>query len=170
MPKPVKPPVGRGEFRIGFLVHDVSRLRQTLFDQQMRPHGVTRAQWRVLAQLSRNAEGTLAQTELARLLGLGKVATGTMIDRLEAAGLVTRRDDASDRWVRRVAMTAKGKVLLDQCIAIARPLNAAVMSGLSPADLAAADRVLTTMKRNLRQFLQDAGAPLAEDDPGFPQA
>jgi hypothetical protein len=36
---------GGSEFRIGFLVHDVSRLRQTVFDQAMKPHGVTRAQW-----------------------------------------------------------------------------------------------------------------------------
>ena len=30
------------DFRIGFLVHDVSRMRRTLFDQAMKPLGITR--------------------------------------------------------------------------------------------------------------------------------
>ncbi|SDB59632.1 DNA-binding transcriptional regulator, MarR family [Belnapia rosea] len=158
----------RSEFRINFLVHDVSRLRQILFDQQMRPHGVTRAQWWVLAQLSRGGDDGMTQTELARLLGLGKVATGSMLDRLEALGLVTRRDDALDRRIRRVSMTAKGQALLERMMTIGRALDAVVLAGLSAEELATADHVLTTIKRNLRRALQEADAPPADDDPVAP--
>lgn len=58
---------GPSDFRIGFLVHDVSRLRKTLFDQEIKHLGITRAQWWALAQLSREdrPEGML-QIELAR--------------------------------------------------------------------------------------------------------
>jgi DNA-binding MarR family transcriptional regulator len=129
-----------------------------LFDQAMRPHGVTRAQWWVLAQLSRGGEEGITQTELARLLGLGKVATGSMLDRLEASGLVVRRDDALDRRVRLVSMTAKGRRLLEGMMAIGRKLDAVVLAGLSAEELATADHVLTTIKRNLRRALQDADA------------
>jgi DNA-binding MarR family transcriptional regulator len=147
------------EFRIGFLVHDVSRLRQILFDQAMRPHGVTRAQWWLLAQLSRNGAGGMAQAELARLLGLGKVATGTMIDRLEAAGLVRREADVEDRRVNRILVTAKGRAIQQRLVAVGRQLNGQVMAGLSAEELATADRVLTALKRNLRQALR-------EEEPG----
>lgn len=160
MPQDRKPPAARtggSEFRIGFLVHDVSRLRQILFDQHMRPKGVTRAQWWLLAQLSRNGEGGMAQAELARLLGLGKVATGSMIDRLEATGLVARQADPLDRRINRIFVTAKGQAILEEMVEVGRHLNGLVLAGLSPAQLEVADQVLTTIKRNLRHALQDGG-------------
>jgi MarR family transcriptional regulator for hemolysin len=162
VPPDTPQPAGQrsSEFRIGFLVHDVSRLRQILFDQAMRPHGVTRAQWWLLAQLSRNGEGGMAQAELARLLGLGKVATGSMIDRLEAAGLLLRQTDTLDRRVNRIRVTAKGRAIQKRMVEIGRRLNGQVLEGLSPAELAAADRVLTALKRNLRRALREE-----EEDP-----
>lgn len=146
-------PVG-GEFRIGFLVHDVSRLRQTVFDQAMKPHGVTRAQWWALAQLTRHDRmGGLTQAELARLLGLGKVATGAMVLRLEAAGLVSRRADAADRRLIRVFVTSRGNRVLDRMIAVGRELNDSLLQGLTRADLDASDRVLSALRTRLRAML-----------------
>ena len=144
-----------GEFRIGFLIHDVSRLRQILFDQEMRPHGVTRAQWSVLAQLSRKDEGGMTQAELARLLGLGKVAVGSMIDRLEAAGLVVRRDDALDRRIHRIFVTAKSRKIQARMVEVGRRLNGQVLAGLSAEGIAVADQVLTVIRRNIRRALRD---------------
>ena len=91
--KPKKPiQIGPNEFRIGFHVHDVSRMRRTLFDHEMKPLGITRSQWWALAQLSRSeghdgGEGML-QTDLARILEVGKVTIGGLVDRLEASGFV----------------------------------------------------------------------------------
>ena len=104
-------------------MHDVSRLRQILFDQAMKPHGVTRAQWWTLAQLSRAGGEGMAQAELARHLGLGKVAVGGMIDRLEGGGLVERRVDAADRRINRIHVTPRGHAMLDRMVAVGRRLN-----------------------------------------------
>ena len=142
------------DFRIGFLVHDVSRLRQILFDQAMRPHGVTRAQWWTLAQLSRAGGEGMAQTELARHLGLGKVAVGGMIDRLEGGGLVARRIDAADRRINRIHVTPRGHAILDRMVAVGRRLNKVILDGVPAADLAVADQVLTRLRRNLRAALE----------------
>ena len=80
---------GPSDFRIGFLVHDVSRLRKTLFDQEMEHLDITRAQWWVLAQLSREGrEDGMLQIELARIVDVGKGAIGGLISRLEAGGFV----------------------------------------------------------------------------------
>ncbi|MDO9713724.1 MarR family winged helix-turn-helix transcriptional regulator [Paracraurococcus lichenis] len=152
MSAPTRP---RGEFRIGFLIHDASRLRQILFDQEMRPHGVTRAQWSVLAQLSRKEAGAMTQAELARLLGLGKVTVGSMIDRLEAAGLVIRKGDALDRRIHRVFVTAKGHEIQARMVEVGRRLNAEILAGLSADEIAAADHVLTIIRRNIRRVLHD---------------
>ncbi len=69
------------ELRLGFLIHDVSRLRRSAFDRCLKPLNVTRSQWWVLAYLSR--EDGMTQTQLAEELDLGKVAIGGLIDRLE---------------------------------------------------------------------------------------
>lgn len=45
---------GDAELRFGYLIHDVSRLRRTLFDRWLLPPGITRSQWWVLAFLSRD--------------------------------------------------------------------------------------------------------------------
>lgn len=150
---------GSSEFRIGFLVHDVSRLRQTVFDQAMKPHGVTRAQWWALAQLTRyDPAGGMTQAELARLLGLGKVATGGMIDRLEAAGLVVRKADPADRRINRVYVTARGSRLLERMMAVGRDLNRSVLRGIPREDLEATDRVLTALGKRLRGMLGGGAA------------
>jgi DNA-binding MarR family transcriptional regulator len=92
--------------RFGFLVHDVSRLRRVVVDRALRPLGVTRSQWWVLAFLSRR-DG-MTQTALAADLDLTKVAIGGLLDRMEAAGLVQRRFDENDARIRRVYLTRAG--------------------------------------------------------------
>ncbi|WP_207539026.1 MarR family winged helix-turn-helix transcriptional regulator [Sabulicella rubraurantiaca] len=150
-------------FRIGFLVHDVSRLRQALFDGGMRPHGLTRAQWWMLVQLSRSADGTMAQSDLARLLGVGKVSVGATIARLEAAGFVRREGDASDRRVRRLALTGAGRRLQAKMIGLREGLNDAMTAGLTPEELAQAGRVLARMKANLSAARQARRVPPMEE-------
>ena len=91
------------ELRLGFLVHDVSRLRRRVVDKALKPLGVTRSQWWVLAFLSRS-DG-MSQVALADELDLGKVALGQLIDRLEKTGFVSRGADEEDRRVKRVFLT-----------------------------------------------------------------
>ena len=59
------------ELRLGFLIHDVSRLRRSAFDRCLKPLNVTRSQWWVLAFISR--KNGLPQTQLANELDVGKV-------------------------------------------------------------------------------------------------
>lgn len=136
-------------FRIGFLIHDVSRLRRTVVDKALRPMGVTRSQWWVLANLSRhNGEGMM-QTELAKVMDVGKVTLGGLIDRLEIAGLVKRQADPEDRRAKRVVMTPQGARLLSQIQLIAKDVNARIMNGISKNDIARAETVLFKMKQQL---------------------
>lgn len=139
------------EVRIGFLVHDVSRMRRTLFDQAMRPLGITRSQWWVLSQLSRHVSSGMLQTELARDLDVGKVTVGGLIDRLEAAGYVRRVPDKVDRRAKRIVVTPQGRDILDQMVTVGRGLNEVILAGLAPAEIEAAERALEVMKDNIRR-------------------
>src|SRR5664279_2238688 len=68
--------------RLGFLMHDVSRLRRNVFDDFMKPMEMTRSQWWILAYLSR--QDGMIQSDLANVLDIGKAALGGLIDRLES--------------------------------------------------------------------------------------
>ncbi|MFA5524680.1 MAG: MarR family transcriptional regulator [Tissierellales bacterium] len=135
--------------RHGFLIHDVSRLRRTVFDQRMKPMGVTRSQWWVLTNLSRHEGDALTQSELAKLMEVGKVTVGGLIDRLEANGLVIRAQDPNDRRSRRISVSPKGKQLVEDMRFIAMDINSSSLKGVTEEQLQVLIDVLQTMKKNL---------------------
>jgi MarR family transcriptional regulator, transcriptional regulator for hemolysin len=136
-------------FRIGFLIHDVSRLRRTIVDKALRPIGVTRSQWWVLANLSRHDGTGMMQTELAKVMDVGKVTLGGLIDRLESGGLVKREADPQDRRAKRVVMTPKGSKLLGDIQAIAKVVNGQIMNGIAKNDITRTEALLYKMKQQL---------------------
>jgi DNA-binding MarR family transcriptional regulator len=135
--------------RAGFLVHDVSRLRRTAFDQRVKHLGITRSQWWVLANLSRHEGEDMMQIELARLLDVGKVTLGGLIDRLEENGFVTRTPDKLDRRSKRVSVSAKGRALVQKMNVIAMEMNAQIMRGISMSQQRELEDLLSKMKHNL---------------------
>jgi MarR family transcriptional regulator, transcriptional regulator for hemolysin len=139
--------------RIGFLVHDVSRMRRTLFDQAVKPLGITRAQWWALANLSRQETEGMIQSDLARLLDVGKVTIGGLIDRLEASGLVERRPDPVDRRIKRIFITNGGYEVIEQMKTVGRDLNAIILKGIPLDEVHVAEEVMHRMKDNLRDHL-----------------
>jgi DNA-binding MarR family transcriptional regulator len=140
------------ELRLGFLIHDVSRLRRSAFDRCLKPLNVTRSQWWVLAYLSR--EDGMTQSQLAEELDLGKVAIGGLIDRLEKSGLVRRDADASDRRVNRVFLEPKSQQLITRMRKISHRMNQQILANIPTGGLEAAAKTLGTMKHNLLDFLQ----------------
>jgi DNA-binding MarR family transcriptional regulator len=63
--------------------------------------------------LSAAAQGTVAsQLALAQHLGVDRTVMTYLLDDLEAAGLIERRPDPSDRRARRIVATKKGSKLL----------------------------------------------------------
>lgn len=145
-------------FRLGFYIHDTSRLRKLLFDAHFKPTGVTRAQASVLSCLW--AQDEITQSELAKKLDLGKVALGSLIDRLEAAGMVERRGDAADRRAKLIVVTAAGRAALSQLRELASTTNDIVLAGLSARDIEITARTLKRMKANVIDAL---GADAAAD-------
>ena len=155
--KPGKRPAAK-QFRFGFLVHDVSRVRRTVIDQVMRPYGVTRSQWSALSALSRGGNNGMMQVDLARLMEMGKVTVGGLIDRLEASGLVERRADESDRRAKRVYITEQGYEVIRVMIAVSAKLNKRMLKGLTPLEIETAERVLLHVKGTLKEMRREFDA------------
>lgn len=147
-------------FRAGFLIHDASRLRRTALDQRLKPLGITRSQWWVMTHISRVHGEALSQVELARLLDVGKVTLGGLIDRLERGGLVERVADGVDRRLKRIRMSRRGKALFQRIEEIAAQVNRESMDGISPEDEGRLVEILARMKTNLKKM--DAVPPTSQ--------
>lgn len=139
-------------FPTGFLIHDVSRIRKKVVDQAVVHHGITRSQFWVLVNIARYGRDGIAQTELARLMSVGKVSLGGLIDRMEANGIVERQPDPVDRRAKKVVMTSKGDDLLYDLQDLIEVLNKQIMKGITREQNKVLDELLRTMKRNLLQM------------------
>jgi len=133
--------------RLGFLMHDVSRLRRTAFDQYMKPLNITRSQWWVLAYLSRH-DGMI-QSDLANVLDLGKAALGSLLDRLAAAGLIRRGADESDRRAKRVYLSPAGALLIKEMSLRSHDMSEQILKGLSIEERHTLAGMLGRVKQNL---------------------
>ncbi|KXU33833.1 hypothetical protein A0J57_04120 [Sphingobium sp. 22B] len=156
-------PMAPNIFRLGYLIHDVSRMRRTVFDQHMKPEGITRSQWWVLANLSRHPGQGMMSTELSKLLDVGKVTLGGLIDRLEMAGYVYRRPDKNDRRAKHIFITDAGYALIDRMRVITEDLNRQICEGLTPEEIETIERHLLHIKDNLRGMLTEEQS--SEEDP-----
>ncbi|HMM88105.1 MarR family winged helix-turn-helix transcriptional regulator [Bradyrhizobium sp.] len=135
------------DLRLGYLIHDVSRLRRMMFDRALAPLGITRSQWWVLAFISR--KDGLPQTQLANELDVGKVGVGALIDRLESSGFVLRQADPVDRRVKRVFVTKQARGFLEKLRKETDKFNAQLTNGIDRKALEAASDALLAMKHNL---------------------
>jgi len=140
---------------LGFALHDVARLLRTYSDQRARELGTTRAQWAVLSRLQR-CEGA-KQSELAEALDLAPITLGRLIDKLTLAGLVERRDDATDRRANRLYLTEKAAPALKELGALAEDLMGRALAGVDETTVRVMHDGLKTIKANLKNELT-AGA------------
>lgn len=137
----------RRDIKLGYLIHDVSRMRRTAFDMIVKPLGITRAQWWVIAHLSRH-DG-MAQTQLADMLDVGKASLGALLDRLEATEFIVRRPDPVDRRIKRIFMTKGSQQLLEKLVAAESAFNARILGGMSDKDRNELVRLLSTVKESM---------------------
>ncbi len=137
------------QFRLGFLIHDVSRLRRTVIDKALKPLGITRSQWWVLSNLARNSSHEMVQTELANVLDIGKVALGGLLDRLEASGYIERQADPNDRRAKRIVMTRKGEEVLEKMQEQGAELNRETLRDITAEEVHIAEDIMHRMKKRL---------------------
>ncbi|MHA1564755.1 MAG: MarR family winged helix-turn-helix transcriptional regulator [Alphaproteobacteria bacterium] len=122
-------------------------MRRFAFDRALKPLGVTRSQWWVLAHLIRDNGPT--QTELANTLEFSRVALGGLLDRLEAAGWIERQPDQEDRRAKRVFLTDKVKNVKRAMAKTAANVNEKSLRGLTEAEVEQLINTLIHVKGNL---------------------
>ena len=138
------------------LLYDVARQMRTRADQMARAHGMTRAQWVILARLER--QPGLSQNELAALAEVAPIAIARLVDRLEEMGLVERCPDPADRRIWRLRLTAKAAPHLRDIKRYRAELRALMTKDLEPEVLETVALGLRKMKDNLHSTLSKACA------------
>ena len=143
---------------LGFLIHDVSRLRRIVIDRALKPVGITRSQWWVLSFLGRR-DG-MTQTALAADLDLTKVAVGGLLDRMESSGFVERRADQRDGRIKRVYLTSAGTKFLGTIRANIQEVEQEIIADIDDGALQSTVETMRQIKKTLRAM---AGGDEPED-------
>lgn len=125
---------------------------------------MTVAQMRVVGHLMRN-EG-VSQAALAAILEIEPMTLCRHIDRMEAAGLVERRQDPSDRRARQLFTTASSRAMLDPMRTRAARIHEQALAGLPKARREALIDALEIMVANLSAAQGADRTPSDEKAPG----
>ena len=104
-------------------------------------------------------EGAIQQ-ELGSALGIDRSTMVSLVDQLEGAGLATRQPSATDRRAREIAITPKGRRLLQRAKGLISEVENEVLAGLNATER---HELLTLLRRALESA---PGQPLWSSDEG----
>ncbi len=105
-------------------------------------------------------EGSAAPQQLSALLEVTPATMTGIADRLERAGMITRRTDDRDHRGRMLSPTPAGQAVVRQLLASDMEADVDLLVGLAPDELAGLQLALTGMLRQLRASgAADPGSP-----------
>ena len=131
---------------LAFLLVDAGRKLNDAYDVSMKPLALTRSQWRIMAYVSRTPG--ISQTDLAATVECSRMAITHLLDRMQEKDLIERREVKSDRRVRQVCLTRKGKRLVKKMNATAIQVLEDIFNGTTKQDLVTLQNLLETIKSN----------------------
>src|ERR1700722_20905977 len=105
MPEPMETNEIRAPF--GAIVSQTARRWRRAVDRRLQPFGLTEATWLPLLRVAR-APAAMRQKDLAASLSLDSSSVVGLLDALEEAGFVERRED-SDRRAKAVVLAGGGR-------------------------------------------------------------
>ena len=103
-------------------------------------YGLTRTQWRVMANLGRF--GAMTARDICRISHVEKTKVSRAVAGLEAEGLLTRSTSPDDRRAENLALTPKGRAVYAEIGQQAHQFDAALRSRLGPEVAARIDAIL----------------------------
>jgi DNA-binding MarR family transcriptional regulator len=118
-------------YRLAVLAEQVSLAVAPVYATRFR---LSRQEWRILAVVGARAE--ISTTEICRTTTLDKMQVSRAIQSLEDRAVIRRFEAAGDRRRKIVALTAAGRSLYRRIVPLASRREAAILSGLSPQEIA----------------------------------
>jgi MarR family transcriptional regulator for hemolysin len=132
----------------GALLSRAARQWRRSADLRLQPFDLTEATWLPLVHIAR-APAPPRQKDLAASMSLDGSSVVRLLDNLETAGLIRRREGENDRRAKIILLTARGRAIADQVETVARRIRGDALSGLSDRDIETTIRVLEHVCRAL---------------------
>jgi MarR family transcriptional regulator, transcriptional regulator for hemolysin len=125
----------------GALLSRAYRQWRRAADQRLQPFDLTEATWLPLIRIARSPTPP-RQKDLAASLSLDSSSVVRLLDNLETAGLIERREEASDRRAKVITLTVRGRAIARKVEAVAAQVRRDALKELSERDIETTIRVL----------------------------
>jgi MarR family transcriptional regulator for hemolysin len=132
---------------IGLQLARTAKVLNRAFDDALADTGGSLPAWLVLLSLKTRRHGM--QRELAEAVGVESPTLTHHLNRMEAAGLITRRRDPENRRVHRVEITADGEAAFDGMRRCVVRFDRRLRRGLDDEQLAALSGLLDRLRDNV---------------------
>src|SRR5271169_1393429 len=139
----------QAELSISRLFRTSIRL-QTAFDRCFSPFGMTAQEAAVLVHCAE--EGETSAGKLARVMGRDKGKITRFVDRLEASGLVSRRNDSRDHRLLIIKATSKGLRFAPQLKTRFEEVRSQFFEGVLNVDIDKLETVLSQLHANAERL------------------
>ncbi len=135
--------------RVWFRMIRLEARMQVAVAERLRRIGVSIPQCDILTTLTE--EEGVSQQELAKRLYVTKGNISGLLDRLESAGLVERREAAADRRQYSIYLTEAGRAMAEKAIAVQMKWIASTLGRMAEADLEALETRLVALRDIVRE-------------------
>lgn len=128
-------------------IERTAALLSDAFEQMLRPYGITGTQYNVLRILRGAPQDGLCRNEIRDRLVTRMPDVTRLLDRMEAAGLITRTRGSADRRMVSTQLTQEGRVLVDSLDAPTTTEHRDRLGHLSAEQLRTLIDLLTEVRR-----------------------
>jgi MarR family transcriptional regulator for hemolysin len=150
-------PATSGRNAFGALLGRSYRQWRRAADLRLQPFDLTEATWLPLLRIAR-APAPPRQKDLAAALFVDGSSVVRLLDNLEQAGLIQRREGETDRRAKTIHLTPRGRAIADRAETVARRVRQDALAGLSDRDIETTIRVLEHICRVLEGDVETAAA------------
>lgn len=142
------------EILLSRLIVILGRDLSVTYDRLLRPHGLTEADFRVLAALFSHLEGSASPSDLCASIAQSPANMTRISDALVERGLITRVSSEQDRRRMVLQITPKGTALLHELLPVTSGLARGACAGLSYEEI----RHVTAQLKRMAGALDATGA------------
>lgn len=136
----------------GFLISQIKQVQGRIFSRLLIESGIEEfngAQGRILYVLWN--ENNLPIVELSKRTGLAKTTLTSMLDRMEAQGIICRNYDKSDRRQIRITLTEKSKALEEKYNLVSQKMKDVFYKGFTNEEIIQFENTLKKIMKNLME-------------------
>lgn len=142
------------ETQAGFLISQIKQVGGRVFDKILQREKVSEfngAQGKILYVLWQH--DSISIIELSRLTGLANTTLTSMLDRMEASGLLFRLPDPKDRRKNLIALTERAKFLKDSYDKVSAEMHGIYFKNFSTEEITEFEDLLRRVLDNVKKEL-----------------